>query len=171
MLNGKTFVPLRLYKPLNIENKMRKLFTLFALCLGAFGFVGCNDKDDEKIVELQETTRYRLEVCTNDFEDSSLIVEGILIFGKEKSSFAEDNYFNTEANIELGVFDYKVFSPWRELKGVMYMEVLYKIKDRYFGVEYYVQKNTDNNICLNQKNEISEQTYLQCKSYYEEHAY
>lgn len=149
---------------------MRKLLTLTAIFACMIAFISCND-DEKEPVEQQETTRYRLEVCTNDFSDSFILLEGILIFGKEKSSSAEDSYFNTEANIELGPFDYKMFSPWRELKGITYMEILYKIKGRYFGVEYYIQKNTDNNIGLNQKNEISEQTYLQCKSYYEEHAY
>ena len=150
---------------------MRKVFTLFALCVCAFGFVSCNDDDEKEPVEQQETTRYRLQAWQGEeLPDVPATIEGILIFGKKKSSGIEDTYFSTEANMEVSPFDGVVQSPWRELNGIGYMEILYKIKDKYFGVEYYVQKNTDNYIRLNQSNEITKQTYDECKRHYELHA-
>ena len=149
---------------------MRKLFTFFALCVCAFGFVSCNNDDETEVIEPQETTRYRLQAWQGaELPDVPATIEGILIFGKEKSSGIEDTYFSTEANLEVSPFDGVVQSPWRELNGIGYMEILYKIKDKYFGIEHYVQKNTDNYIRLNQSNEITKQTYDECKRHYEEH--
>lgn len=150
---------------------MRKLLTLATIFACMFSFTACNDEDDEKIVELQETTRYRLQAWQGEeLPDVPATIEGILIFGKEKSSGIEDTYFSTEANLEVSPFDGVVQSPWRELNGIGYMEILYKINDKYFGIEHYVQKNTDNYIRLNQSNEITKQTYDECKRHYEEHS-
>lgn len=158
-------------KPLIIENKMRKLFTLFALCVIAFGFICCNDDDETEVIEPQETTRYRLEAWSGDeITEIPTNIEGILIFGKEKY-VSVDSYFSSEANLELGLFDGVVISPWRKIKGIGYMEVLFRIKDKYYIVSHYVQKNTDNSIRLNQSTEITKQTYEECKKFYEEHAY
>ena len=150
---------------------MRKLLTLTAIFACVFSFAACNDEDDEKKVELQETTRYRLEAWSGDeITEIPTNIEGILIFGKEKY-VSVDSYFSSEANLELGLFDGVVFSPWRKIKGIGYMEVLFRIKDKYYIVSHYVQKNTDNSIHLNQSTEITKQTYEECKKFYEEHTH
>lgn len=147
---------------------MRKLLTLATIFACMFAFVGCND-DDEKKVELQETTRYRLEAWQGDeLPDVPATIEGILVFGKEKY-ISVDSYFSSEADLEIGPFDGVVQSPWRDIKGIGYIEVLFYLKGKYYIVSHDVQKNTDNYIYLNQSNEITKQTYDECKRHYEEH--
>lgn len=148
---------------------MRKLLTLAMIFACMFSFTACNDEDDEKIVELQETTRYRLEAWSGDgITEIPANIEGILIFGKEKD-VSVDSYFSSEANLELGLFDGVVISPWRKINGIGYLEVLFRLKDKYYIVSHYVQKNADNSIRLNQSTEITKQTYEECKKFYEEH--
>lgn len=148
---------------------MRKFLMFATIFACIFTFAACNDEDDEKKVELQETTRYRLEAWQGEgLPDVPATIEGILIFGKEKDvSF--DSYFSSEANLEIGPFDGVVQSPWREVKGIGYIEVLFYLKGKYYIVSHYVQKNVDNYIYLNQYNEITKQTYEECKRHYEEH--
>ncbi len=147
---------------------MRKLLVGLVISACMFAFAGC--KEDEEIVELQETTRYRLEAWQGEeLPDVPATIEGILVFGKEKY-VAFDSYFSSEANLEIEPFDAVVQSPWRKINGIGYLEVLFRIKDKYYIVSHYVQKNTDNDIRLNQSNEITKQTYEECKRHYEEHA-
>ena len=130
---GKVYTFAEVINPKN-EKIMRKLLALATIFACMSSFTACNDEDDEKIVELQETTRYRLEAWSGDeITEIPANIEGILIFGKEKY-VSVDSYFSSEANLELGLFDGVVISPWRKINGIGYLEVLFRIKDKYYIV-------------------------------------
>ena len=149
---------------------MRKLFTLFALCVCAFGFAGCNDDDDKEPIEPQETTRYRLEVCFDEMKEPVLI-EGIFIFGQEDYISVKDVYFSTEADISLSAYDYRVYTAYKNTKGVGNIQVVYRIGNHYYLVNQKIEKNMDNEVKLHRNVAISEADYNKAKQDYEEHAY
>lgn len=150
---------------------MRKLLTLATIFACMFTFAGCNDKDDEKEpVELQEKTRYRLEVCFDDMKEP-VVVEGIFIFGQEDYISVKDIYFSTEADISLSAYDYRVYTEYKNTKGIGNIQVVFRIANHYYLVSQKIEKNMDNEVKLHRNVVISETDYNKAKQDYEEHAY
>ena len=147
---------------------MRKILALTAIFACVFAFASCKD-EEEQVFEQPETTRYRLVAMSGaGIDDLPAVINGIMIFGKNNHS-VEDSYFSSEANLELGLFDGVVYSPWREVKNVTSMEVVYIVNGKYYGVSGELKKNSDNYIYLSQENELTEEWYLEVKEHYEEH--
>ena len=147
---------------------MRKLLTLATIFACMFAFSSCNDDDDKEPVEQQETTRYRLEVCFDDMKEP-VVVEGIFIFGQEDYISVKDIYFSTEADISLSAYDYRVYTEYKNTKGIGNIQVVFRIANHYYLVNQKIEKNMDNEIKLHRNVAISEADYNKAKQDYEEH--
>lgn len=145
---------------------MRKLGLVAALFACIFGFCGC-EEEKEKQVELKENTRYRFWLFWYDVEAD--YVEDIFVFA-QKDDIGEATYFSSEDNIALDCFGGMSATPYRDIEDIGYLYMICKIKNKYYIIESYIKKNTDNNIRINTENEIREDEYIYFRDYWLENS-
>ena len=145
---------------------MRKLGLVVALIACIFSFCGCEEEKEEQ-VELKENTRYRFWLFWYDVEAD--YVEDIFVFA-QKDDIGEATYFSSEDNIALDCFGGMSATPYRDIEDIGYLYMICKIKNKYYIIESYIEKNTDNNIRINTENEIREDEYIYFRDYWLENS-
>lgn len=144
---------------------MRKFGLVVALFACIFGFCACEEEKEEQ-VELKENTRYRLSVMWSDVEAD--YVEDIFVFA-QKDDIGEATYFSSEDDIEVDHYG-PMYTPYRDIQDIGYLYMICKIKNKYYIIESYIEKNTDNNIRINKENEIREDEYIYFRDYWLENS-
>lgn len=145
---------------------MRKLGLVAALFACVLGFCACEEEKEEQ-VELKENTRYRFWLFWYDVEAD--YVEDIFVFA-QKDDIGEATYFSSEDNIALDCFGGMSATPYRDIEDIGYLYMICKIKNKYYIIESYIEKNTDNNIRINTENEIREDEYIYFRDYWLENS-